>query len=144
MTTYYKGELKTIMQGQHVYTINKIKFIQIFCKARAKTMTSSNIFSVQKGVDLFPHCSNIVLDKIALKLKQKESEKRSYTSLEGSVTIIVFNEAFVIFMMSLEKANLINECVERFDHSADREAMMRLTIEFAQAIANAHIYKQTN
>jgi len=73
----------------------------------------------------------VILDKIALKLKQKESEKRSYTSLEDFVIIIVFNEAFVIFMMLSTKANLINECVKRFDHFANYEAMMRLTIEFA-------------
>jgi len=73
----------------------------------------------------------VILDKIALKLKQKKNEKRLYTSLEGFVIIIVFNEAFVIFMMSLAKANLINEYVKRFDHFVDRKAMMRLTIEFA-------------
>jgi len=73
----------------------------------------------------------VILDKIALKLKQKKDEKRSYTSLEDSITIIVFNEAFIIFMMSLAKTNLINECVERFDHSTNRKAMIRLTIKFA-------------
>jgi len=86
----------------------------------------------------------VILNKIALKLKQKKNEKRFYTSLEGSITIIAFNEAFVTFMMSLAKTNLINECVERFDYFANRKAMMRLTIESTQAIANAHIYKQTN
>lgn len=144
MTTYYKGELEAAMQGQHGYTINKLKFIQIFCKARAKTMTSNNIFSAWKDAGLFPHCPDVVLSKIALKLKQKDGEQRPSTPPEGSVTITAFNGASVTFMMSPEKADLVNECVGRFDHSADREAMMRLTIESAQAIADAHIYKQTN
>jgi len=73
----------------------------------------------------------VILDKIALKLRQKKNKKRFYTSLEDSITIIVFNETFVIFMMSLAKTNLINECVERFNHFANRKAIMRLTIEFA-------------
>jgi len=45
MTTYYKGELEIAMQKKYNYTINKIKFIQIFYKAHTKTITSSNIFS---------------------------------------------------------------------------------------------------
>ena len=73
----------------------------------------------------------MILDKIALKLKQKKSEKRLYTSLKDFVIIIVFNEVFVIFIMSLAKANLINECVERFNYFANRKAIMKLTIEFA-------------
>jgi len=45
ITIYYKSELETMLHDKFGFIINKLKFIQIFYKARAKTMSKSNILS---------------------------------------------------------------------------------------------------
>lgn len=42
---YYKSELEIILYNKFDFIIDKLKFIQIFCKMRSKTMFKNNILS---------------------------------------------------------------------------------------------------
>jgi hypothetical protein len=46
--------------------------------------------------------------------------------------------------MSLEKATIVNECVERLNDSINRETVMKLAVQVSQAIVNCHMYKRIN
>lgn len=119
MATYYKGELEAMLSGKFGFIIDKLKFIHIFCKARSKTISESNVLSFWKAAGLFPYCLEAILQKV------NHRNRRPSTPKKGSVTIIAFNGAFVIMAMSPNKAKVINDCVARYEEdSTNREVML--------------------
>jgi len=137
MATYYKGELEAMISGQFGLTIDKFKFIKIFCKARLKTMSESNILSSWKATGLFPDCPDEVLRKV--------NQRRPSTPKEGAVTIIAFNGKAMSITMSPEKAEELNACVARYEEDpTDYQNVLRCMTMAAQAVADAHVYKRTN
>jgi hypothetical protein len=139
MAIYYKGELEAMLSGKFGFIIDKLKFIHIFCKARSKTISESNVLSSWKAAGLFPYCPEAILQKV------NRRNRRLSTPKEGSVTIIAFNGAFVTMAMSPDKAEVINNCVACYEEdSTNREVMLTCITIAAQAVADAHVYKRTN
>jgi len=67
------------------------------------------------------------------------------TSKEDFVTIIVFNKVFVTIIILSNKTKIINNCVSCYKKNLTNcKVMFICIIIIAQAIANAHVYKQTN
>ncbi len=137
LSIYYKGGLEAFLHGRHGFTVDKLRFIEIFASAHLKTMSKSNIQSAWTKAGLFPHCPDVVLTKVP-------KDTRPETPVEGSVTITDFKGLSVTMYMSPEKATIVNECVERLNDSTDREAAMKLAVQASQAIADCHMYKRTN
>ncbi len=139
MATYYKSELEAMLSGKFGFIIDKLKFIHIFCKARSKTISESNVLSSWKAAGLFPYCPEAILQKV------NRRNRRPSTPKEGSVTITAFNGASVTIAMSPDKTKVINDCVARYKKDpTNREVMLTCITIAAQAIADAHVYKRTN
>jgi len=137
LSIYYKGGLEAFLHDRHEFTVDKLRFIEIFASAHLKTMSKSNIQSAWTKTDLFPHCPDVILTKVS-------KDTRPETPVEGSVTIIDFKGLSMTMYMSSEKTTIVNECVERLNDSTDRETVMKLAVQASQAIADCHMYKRTN
>jgi hypothetical protein len=122
LSIYYKGDLEAFLHDRHGFTVNKLRFIEIFALTHLKTMSKSNIQSAWTKANLFPHCPDVVLTKVPKNTRPK-------TPVEGSVTIIDFKGLSVTMYMSSEKATIVNECVERLNDSTDRETVMKLAVQ---------------
>ena len=139
LTISYKSELEALCNCQFGWTIDKIRFIEIFLRARDRIMSSSNILGAWSKAGLFPHCPEAVLSRLPQQIE------RPHTSPEASVTYTGLNGNSMTMLVSPDKAAEVDDYIARYRHnSTDIKAVEGLVNVTRQALADRQIYKSSN